>query len=66
MTRTAHEHAHEHATEHHDAHVTPAAVMAVLQGLPDRFVLSVILTAIPFWIVIYDVFRNPRSAPSSS
>jgi len=60
---TAHvesEHAPEHAAEHHEAHVDASARHGSFKDYLIGFVLAAVLTAIPFWIVIYDVFRNPR------
>src|SRR3546814_10908872 len=33
-----------------------------LKGYMTGFLLSVVLTAIPFWIVMGDVFRSPETA----
>lgn len=43
-----------HAHEHTDGHGTR-------QGYVIGFVLSVILTAIPFWLVMTDALHNPQS-----
>ena len=47
-----HGHAHEHVGLGHDAHADDAAAHGSLQGYVVGFVLSVILTAIPFWLVM--------------
>ena len=51
---------YEHAAEHHDAHVDASSHHGSFRDYLTGFVLAAVLTAIPFWIVIYDVFRNPR------
>jgi cytochrome o ubiquinol oxidase operon protein cyoD len=45
---------HEGHDEHLDAHGN-------LKDYTVGFILSVILTAIPFWIVMGNVFENPRT-----
>ena len=47
---------HNHAHDHDDAGSHHGSFKDYLTG----FAFSVVLTAIPFWIVIYDVFRNPK------
>jgi cytochrome o ubiquinol oxidase operon protein cyoD len=46
---------HEHDTEHHDG-----AAHGTLRGYLAGFGLSVILTAIPFWLVMGHVFADGR------
>lgn len=49
-----------HAAHGHDAHgTTGGGSHATLKGYLTGFVLSVILTAIPFWIVMGKVFAAP-------
>ena len=43
---------HEHPGLGHDAHADDAAAHGSLKGYVIGFVLSVILTAIPFWLVM--------------
>ncbi len=50
-----HDH-HGHDDHHHDD--GEAAYHADVKGYVTGFVLSVILTAIPFWVVMADVFSN--------
>jgi cytochrome o ubiquinol oxidase subunit IV len=50
----------EHAAEHHDAHVDASSRHGSFKDYLIGFALAAVLTAIPFWIVIYDVFRNPK------
>jgi len=56
-------HLHEEAEEdHHHAHSlgdTEGAPHATLGGYVTGFVLSVVLTAIPFWLVMAKVFDKP-------
>ena len=58
------EHPHEHAGEdHHHAHSlgdAAGAPHATLGGYLTGFVLSVVLTAIPFWLVMGKVFERPN------
>jgi cytochrome o ubiquinol oxidase operon protein cyoD len=54
------EHVPEHAADYHDAHDEASSHHGSFRDYLIGFVLAVVLTAIPFWIVIYDVFRNPR------
>ncbi|NGY04213.1 cytochrome o ubiquinol oxidase subunit IV [Solimonas terrae] len=51
----AHVHSHDHGHGEAEPHGT-------LKGYFTGFILSVILTAIPFWIVMGDVFRSPQTA----
>jgi cytochrome o ubiquinol oxidase operon protein cyoD len=50
-----HSHGHDH---HHDANVPHST----LGGYATGFVLAVILTAIPFWLVMGKVFNNSGAA----
>ena len=50
--------AHGPADTHHDAHGEDDGPHATLKGYVTGFVLSVILTAIPFWIVMAKVFES--------
>jgi len=50
--------AHGPADTHHDAHGEDDGPHATLKGYVTGFVLSVILTAIPFWIVMGKVFES--------
>jgi len=50
-----HEHHHHHGHDDHAAHGS-------LRGYVTGFLLAAILTAIPFWIVMGDVFRSPVTA----
>lgn len=55
--RHAHGHGHGHTHGHgHDDHAHHGSYRSYVTG----FVLSVILTAIPFWLVMGDVLGNPR------
>lgn len=47
--------AHDHAGHHHDGH---QAGHGTFGGYVTGFVLSIILTAIPFWLVMADVLGN--------
>ena len=46
------------ATQGHDAAPGVGAAHGTLRGYVTGFVLSVILTAIPFWLVMADVLRD--------
>lgn len=48
------------ALPHDDGHAVQAS-HATLKGYATGFVLSVILTAIPFWIVMGKVFERPNT-----
>jgi len=50
--------AHGPADTQHDAHGEDDGPHATLKGYVTGFVLSVILTAIPFWIVMAKVFPS--------
>ena len=51
----------QNTVEHHDTddHDDAGAHHGSFKDYLIGFFLSAVLTAIPFWIVIYDVFRNP-------
>ncbi|MCJ2114083.1 cytochrome o ubiquinol oxidase subunit IV [Methylobacterium sp. HMF5984] len=52
-------HAEPHGHGHgHDAHGHPAGAHGSFKSYMTGFVLSVILTAIPFWLVMSDVLGN--------
>ena len=48
-----------HAHADHDAHDIGGASHSTLKGYITGFVLSVILTAVPFWLVMGKVFEKP-------
>ena len=55
------EHNHDHAHgDHHDHHEGGDAYHATLKGYATGFLLSVILTAIPFWLVMAKVLPSPK------
>jgi cytochrome o ubiquinol oxidase subunit IV len=54
------EHSPEHADDYHDAHDEASSRHGSFKDYLIGFALAAVLTAIPFWIVMYDVFRNPR------
>ena len=54
------EHSPEHADDYQDAHDVASSRHGSFKDYLIGFALAAVLTAIPFWIVIYDVFRNPR------
>ena len=54
------EHSPEHAGDYHDAHDEASSRHGSFRDYLIGFALAAVLTAIPFWIVIYDVFRNPK------
>ncbi|GLK69686.1 cytochrome o ubiquinol oxidase subunit IV [Hansschlegelia plantiphila] len=56
MSADAHA-AHDALAEHHDG-----ASHGSMRGYLTGFFLSVILTAIPFWLIMGDVFRDARTA----
>lgn len=49
-----HEHGHSHDHDHHDSGEDHGSFKSYMIG----FILSVILTAIPFWLVMGDVIEN--------
>ena len=51
-------HDHDHHDHHDDDHDS-GAMHATFKGYMTGFVLSVILTAIPFWLVMGNVFDKP-------
>ncbi|TXM90849.1 cytochrome o ubiquinol oxidase subunit IV [Methylobacterium sp. WL30] len=51
-------HGHGHDAHGHDAHGHPAGAHGSFKSYMTGFVLSVILTAIPFWLVMSDVLGN--------
>ncbi|MCJ2008333.1 cytochrome o ubiquinol oxidase subunit IV [Methylobacterium sp. J-092] len=51
-------HGHGHDAYGHDAHGHPAGAHGSFRSYMTGFVLSVILTAIPFWLVMSDVLGN--------
>ena len=54
------EHSPEHADDYQDAHDVASSRHGSFKDYLIGFALAAVLTAIPFWIVMYDVFRNPR------
>lgn len=56
-TPQGHHHNHHHDTEHH-SHSTPHADHGSLKSYVIGFLLAVVLTAIPFWLVMGNVFNN--------
>jgi len=59
QTISGHGDGHGHHHEHHEEEVGPHATLG---GYLTGFVLSVFLTAIPFWLVMatYSISRRPR------
>jgi cytochrome o ubiquinol oxidase operon protein cyoD len=58
-THAAHDdHGHGHDDHHHEGGGHHGSMRDYVTG----FVLSVILTAIPFWLIMGDVFRSPTTA----
>ncbi|MBP3985424.1 cytochrome o ubiquinol oxidase subunit IV [Pseudoxanthomonas helianthi] len=58
MSESHHDHNHDHDAHHEEgghAHVT-------LRGYVTGFLLSVVLTAIPFWLIMGKVIANPGMA----
>ncbi|KGM35210.1 cytochrome o ubiquinol oxidase subunit IV [Inquilinus limosus] len=54
--------AHAHTDHHHgDDHHGDASGHGTLKGYLTGFVLAVILTAIPFWLVMGDVFADAQT-----
>ena len=52
----------EHHSDHHgDHHDESGGIHATFGGYVTGFVLSVILTAIPFWLVMGKVFPSPTT-----
>jgi cytochrome o ubiquinol oxidase subunit IV len=54
------DHSPEHADDYQDAHDEASSRHGSFRDYLIGFALAAVLTAIPFWIVIYDVFRNPK------
>lgn len=54
-----HDHGHDHHGEHDDHH--DSGPHATFKGYMTGFVLSVFLTAIPFWLVMGKVFERPST-----
>lgn len=52
----------ENDIDHGGAHGHDDAHHGSMQGYVTGFVLAVILTAIPFWLIMGDVFRDPKTA----
>lgn len=55
---------HDHHDSHHDHHDDDhdgGGMHATFKGYMTGFVLSVILTAIPFWLVMGKVFEKPST-----
>lgn len=48
--------------EHGGHHGHDDAYHGTMQGYVTGFALAVVLTAIPFWLIMGDVFRNPTTA----
>lgn len=59
----AHEHSHDHAHDSHDHHDDHAGsdLHMSFGGYATGFVLSIILTAIPFWLVMGKVIASPST-----
>ena len=63
-TATGHPGGHEHEIDSrsvHGHHHDPSIPHATLKGYLTGFVLSVILTAIPFWLVMAKVFPDNKT-----
>ncbi|GGY35038.1 cytochrome o ubiquinol oxidase subunit IV [Pseudoduganella albidiflava] len=57
-----HGHGHDgHGHDHHDDHHDGSAVHGSMKDYVIGFVLSVILTAIPFWLVMNNVISDPAT-----
>ena len=52
----------EHAANHHEASTEGGHAHATVRGYVTGFILSVILTAIPFWLIMGKVIANPGTA----
>lgn len=57
MTDHAHSHGDDHGHHGHDDHADHGSLKSYTIG----FILSVILTAIPFWLVMGNVFENSNT-----
>ncbi|QNN58642.1 cytochrome o ubiquinol oxidase subunit IV [Diaphorobacter ruginosibacter] len=61
MSAAAHNHAGHHHDDHsHDHH--DDGPHSTFSGYMTGFILSIILTAIPFWLVMADVITNKKTA----
>ncbi len=56
-----HEHDLHGAHDEHDDHHEGSGPHATFKGYMTGFVLSVILTTIPFWLVMGNVFQKPST-----
>jgi len=54
-------HDHDSHDDHHDDDHDGGGMHATFKGYMTGFVLSVILTAIPFWLVMAKVFDKPST-----
>ena len=62
MSGGHHDHGHEHGhDDHHEDHHEEEGPHITLKGYVTGFILSVILTAIPFALVMGNVFASPRT-----
>lgn len=50
----------DHAHAHHDDHHDDGGFHVSFKGYATGFILSVILTAIPFWLVMAKVLPSPK------
>ncbi|MBA4215713.1 MAG: cytochrome o ubiquinol oxidase subunit IV [Burkholderiales bacterium] len=50
----------DHSHDHHDDHHDDDGFHVSYKGYATGFILSVILTAIPFWLVMGKVLGNPK------
>lgn len=56
-----HAHAHDHDPAHHsDDHHGDIGYHATVKGYVVGFILSVVLTAVPFWLVMGKVLPTPQ------
>jgi cytochrome o ubiquinol oxidase operon protein cyoD len=58
---TDHSHDHDHHGHGHDVDDHEGASHSTLKGYVTGFILAVILTAIPFWLVMGNVIESPRT-----
>ena len=59
----SHHHDHAHDAHHHEnGHDEGGHAHATLRGYATGFVLSVVLTAIPFWLIMNKVIAHPGMA----
>lgn len=61
MSAPAHHHADAHHDAHDDHHDDGPASHSTFKGYMTGFVLAVILTAIPFWLVMGNVLGKPST-----